>query len=206
MPGGGSKPGERRGGRQRGTPNKTLTEQAQALAAKVAKAEARANAKLVALAHAIQATVAESRGLPGASASERFKELVLNALVAEKLALKEIAHEPENTSIAEPAAEPAAAPDDADGVLVDWVPAALVDRRARQITSCPGTSSRPPPAVGGSHLQNPRNRYQGSFEGFEDFKRGSRRSRATSPSSSGRCHVTFCSSEKYACGVIFRVS
>jgi hypothetical protein len=34
-----------------------------------------------------------------------FKELVLNALVAEKLALKEIA--PENTSIAEPAAEPA---------------------------------------------------------------------------------------------------
>jgi hypothetical protein len=55
MPGGGSKPGERRGGRQRGTPNKTLTERAQALAAKVAKAEARANAKLVALAHAIQA-------------------------------------------------------------------------------------------------------------------------------------------------------
>src|SRR6516225_6342027 len=129
MPGGGSKPGERRGGRQRGTPNKTLTEQAQALAAKVAKAEARANAKLVALAHAIQATVAESRGLPGASARERFKELVLNALVAEKLALKEIAHEPENTSIAEPAAEPVAAPnpDDADGVLVDWVPAALVE-------------------------------------------------------------------------------
>ena len=125
MPGGGSKPGERRGGRQRGTPNKTLTEQAQALAAKVAKAEARANAKLVALAHAIQATVAESRGLPGASA--RFKELVLNTLAAEKLALKEIAHEPENTSIAEPAAEPAAAPDDADGVLVDWVPAALVE-------------------------------------------------------------------------------
>ena len=120
MPGGGSKPGERRGGRQRGTPNKTLTERAQALAAKVAKAEARANAKLVALAHAIQATVAESRGLPGASARERFKELVLNALVAEKLALKEIAHEPENTSIAEPAAEPATAPDpdDADGVLV----------------------------------------------------------------------------------------
>src|SRR6516162_7506711 len=119
MPGG-SKPGERRGGRQRGTPNKTLTERAQALAAKVAKAEARANAKLVALAHAIQATVAESRGLPGASARERFKELVLNALVAEKLALKEIAHEPENTSIAEPAAEPATAPDpdDADGVLV----------------------------------------------------------------------------------------
>ncbi len=94
---------------------------AQALAAKVAKAEARANAKLVALAHAIQATVAESRGLPGASARERFKELVLNALAAEKLALKEIAHEPENTSIAEPAAEPAAAPDDADGVLVDSV-------------------------------------------------------------------------------------
>ena len=108
---------------------------AQALAAKVAKAEARANAKLVVLAHAIQATVAESRGLPGASARERFKELVLNALVAEKLALKEIAHEPQNTSIAEPAtapdlddadgvlvtepaAEPAAAPDDADGVLV----------------------------------------------------------------------------------------
>ena len=93
---------------------------AQALAAKVAKAEARANAKLVALAHAIQATVAESRGLPGASARERFKERVLNALAAEKLALKEIAHEPENTSIAEPAAEPATAPDpdDADGVLV----------------------------------------------------------------------------------------
>jgi hypothetical protein len=40
---------------------------------------------------------------------------------------QEIAHEPENTSIAEPAAEPAAAPDDADGVLVDWVPAALVE-------------------------------------------------------------------------------
>src|SRR5260370_30817051 len=118
MPGGGSKPGQRRGGRQRGTPNKTLTERAQARAAKVAKAEARANAKLVVLAHAIQATVAESRGLPGASARERFKELVLNALVAEKLALKEIAHEPENTSIAEPAAEPATAPDDADGVLV----------------------------------------------------------------------------------------
>ena len=120
MPGGGSKPGERRGGRQRGTPNKTLTERAQALAAKVAKAEARAHAKLVALAHAIQARVAESRGLPGASARERFKELVLNALVAEKLALKEIAHEPQNTSIAEPAAEPATAPDpdDADGVLV----------------------------------------------------------------------------------------
>ena len=112
MPGGGLRPGERRGGRQRGTPNKTMTEQAQALAA---KAEARANAKLVVLAHAIQATVAESRGLPGASARERFKELVLNALAAEKLALKEIAHEPENTSIAEPAAEPAAAPDDADG-------------------------------------------------------------------------------------------
>jgi hypothetical protein len=137
MPGGGSKPGERRGGRQRGTPNKTLTERAQALAAKVAKAEARANAKLVALAHAIQATVAESRGLPGASARERFKELVLNALVAEKLALKEIAHEPENTSIAEPATapddadgvlvtEPAAAPDDADGVLVTE-PAAAPD-------------------------------------------------------------------------------
>jgi hypothetical protein len=35
-------------------------------------------------AHAIQATVAESRGLPGASARERFKELVLNALAAEK--------------------------------------------------------------------------------------------------------------------------
>jgi hypothetical protein len=120
MPGGGSKPGEKRGGRERGTPNKTLTERAQALAAKVAKAEARANAKLVALAHAIQATVAESRGLPGASARERFKEVVLNALAAEKLALKEIAHEPENTSIAEPAAEPATAPDpdDADGVLV----------------------------------------------------------------------------------------
>jgi len=56
MPGGDSKPGERRGGRQRGTPNKTLTERAQALAAKVAKAEERANAKLVVLAHAIQAT------------------------------------------------------------------------------------------------------------------------------------------------------
>ena len=41
----------------------------------MAKAEARANAKLVVLAHAIQATVAESRGLPGASARERFKEL-----------------------------------------------------------------------------------------------------------------------------------
>src|SRR6516165_9965655 len=110
MPGGGSKPGERRGGRQRGTPNKTLTERAQALAAKVAKAEARA--------HAIQATVAESRGLPGASARERFKERVLNALAAEKLALKEIAHEPENTSIAEPAAEPATAPDPDDADLV----------------------------------------------------------------------------------------
>ena len=47
MPGGGSKPGERRGGRQRGTPNTTPTERAQALTAKVAKAEARANAKLV---------------------------------------------------------------------------------------------------------------------------------------------------------------
>ena len=91
----------------------------------------------MALAHTIQATVAESRGLPGASARERFKELVLNALVAEKLALKEIAHEPENTSIAEPAtapddadgvlvtepaAEPAAAPDDVDGVLVARYP------------------------------------------------------------------------------------
>ena len=74
----------------------------------------------MALAHAIEATVAESRGLPGTSARERFKELVSNALAAEKLALKEIAHEPENTSIAEPAAEPATAPDpdDADGVLV----------------------------------------------------------------------------------------
>ncbi|HEY2663790.1 MAG TPA: hypothetical protein VGI47_05570 [Candidatus Binataceae bacterium] len=40
--------------------------------------------------------------------------------MAEKLALKEIAHEPENTSIAEPAAEPA--PDDADGVLVSRFP------------------------------------------------------------------------------------
>src|SRR5262249_18399789 len=121
--------------RQRGTPNKTLTERAQALAAKVAKAEARANAKLVVLAHAIQATVLESRGLPGASARERFKELGLNALAGEDLGLKQIAHEPENASIAEPAtapdpddadgvlvtepaAEPAAAPDDADGVLV----------------------------------------------------------------------------------------
>jgi hypothetical protein len=66
-------------------------------------AQPRANAKLVVLAHAIQATVAESRGLPGASRRERFKELVLNALAAEKLALKEIAHETENTSIAEPA-------------------------------------------------------------------------------------------------------
>src|SRR5262249_10959885 len=122
MPGGGSKPAERRGGRQRGTPNKTLTERAQALAAKVAKAEARANAKLVVLARAIQATVAESRGLPGASARERFKELVLNALVAEKLALKEIADGPENTSIAEAAAEPTAAPDDADGVLIAHEP------------------------------------------------------------------------------------
>ena len=34
--------------------------------------------------------------------------------------------ERENTSIAEPAAEPTAAPDDADGVLVDSVPAAFV--------------------------------------------------------------------------------
>ena len=44
----------------------------------------------------------------------------MNALAAEKLVLKEVAHEPENTSIAEPATEPAAAPDpdDADGVLV----------------------------------------------------------------------------------------
>src|SRR5260370_17159553 len=41
MPGGGSKPGERRGGRQRGTPNKTLTEQAQALAAKDPKTKRR---------------------------------------------------------------------------------------------------------------------------------------------------------------------
>ena len=65
MPGGGLKPGERRGGR---------------LAI-----------KLVALAHAIEATVAESRGLPGTSARERFKELVLNALASETLALKEIA-------------------------------------------------------------------------------------------------------------------
>jgi hypothetical protein len=31
MPGGGSKPGERRGGRQRGTPNKTLTRSTRAL-------------------------------------------------------------------------------------------------------------------------------------------------------------------------------
>ena len=45
----------------------------------------------------------------------------MNSLAAEKLALKEIAHEPENTSIA----EPAAASDDADGVLVDSVPAAF---------------------------------------------------------------------------------
>ena len=150
MPGGGSKPGERRGGRQRGTPNKTLTEQAQALAAKVAKAEARANAKLVALAHAIQATVAESRGLPGASARERFKELVLNALVAEKLALKEIAHEPENTSIAEPAAEPAAAPDDADGVLVDWVPAALVESTSTANNELPRHQLTP--AIGGRRV------------------------------------------------------
>jgi hypothetical protein len=59
-----------------------------------------------------------SRVVRRASARERFKELVLNALVAEKLALKEIAHEPENTSIAEPAAVPATAPDDANGVLV----------------------------------------------------------------------------------------
>jgi hypothetical protein len=153
MPGGGSKPGERRGGRQRGTPNKTLTEQAQALAAKVAKAEARANAKLVALAHAIQATVAESRGLPGASARERFKELVLNALAAEKLALKEIAHEPENTSIAEPAAEPAAAPDpdDADGVLVDWVPAALVESTSTANNELPGHQLTP--AIGGRRVK-----------------------------------------------------
>ena len=146
MPGGGSKPGEWRGGRQRGTPNKTLTEQAPALAAKVAKAEARANAKLVALAHAIQATVAESRGLPGASARERFKELVLNALVAEKLALKEIAHEPENTSIA----EPAAAPDDADGVLVDWVPAALVESTSTANNELPRHQLTP--ATGGRRV------------------------------------------------------
>jgi hypothetical protein len=46
--------------------------------------------------------------------------------VAEKLALKEIAHEPDNASIAEPAAEPATAPDDADGVLVTE-PAAAPD-------------------------------------------------------------------------------
>ena len=71
----------------------------------------------MALAHAIQATVAESRGLPGASARERFNELVWNALVAEKLAPKEIAPEPENTSIV----EPAAALDDADGILVEVV-------------------------------------------------------------------------------------
>src|SRR6516162_8424907 len=141
MPGGGSKPGERRGGRQRGTPNKTLTERAQALAAKVAKAEARANAKLVALAHAIQATVAESRGLPGASARERFKEVVLNALAAEKLALEEIALEPENTSIAEPAAEPTATPDDADRRGSSLF-AVLVDS-----TNAAGTqSTRTPPA------------------------------------------------------------
>src|SRR5262249_7993311 len=74
------------------TPTKTLTERAQALAAKVAKAEARANAKLVVLARAIQATVAESRFPTRRSSDLRFKELVLNALVAEKLALKEIAH------------------------------------------------------------------------------------------------------------------
>ena len=104
MPGGGSKPGERRGGRQRGTPNKTLTEQAQALGAKVAKAEARANAKLVALAHAIQATVAESRGLPGASA--RFKELVLNALVAEKLALTRLRTNPRTRALQSPRQSP----------------------------------------------------------------------------------------------------
>jgi hypothetical protein len=104
----------------------------------VAKAEARANAKLVALAHAIQATVAESRGLPGASARERFKERVLNALAAEKLALEEIAHEPENTSIAEPAAEPTAAPDDADGVLVSRFP-------YRNIRSTPRRSPRSRP-------------------------------------------------------------
>src|SRR5262249_4038001 len=104
------------------TPNKTLTERAQALAAKVAKHERRPNAKLLVPARAIQATVAESRGLPGASTRERFKELVLNALVAENLAPKQIAHEPENTSIAEPAAEPTAAPDDADGVLIAHEP------------------------------------------------------------------------------------
>ena len=85
---------------------------------RLGRSGSRANAKLVALAHAIQAMVAESRGLPGASASERFKEVVLNALAAEKLALKEIAREPENTSIA----EPTAAPDDADGVLVSRFP------------------------------------------------------------------------------------
>src|SRR6516162_4879992 len=153
MPGGGSRPGERRGGRQRGTPNKTLTERAQALAAKVAKAEARANAKLVVLAHAIQATVAESRGLPGASARERFKELVLNALAAEKLALKEIAHEPENTSIAEPATEPATAPDpdDADGVLVTEPAAAPEDADGVLVTEPaaePATAPDPDDADG----------------------------------------------------------
>src|SRR6516162_2451506 len=44
-----------------------------------------------------------------------------------RVARRFIALEPENTSIAEPAAEPTATPDDADGVLVDWVPAALVE-------------------------------------------------------------------------------
>jgi len=92
----------------------------------------------------------ESRGLPGASARERFKELVLNALVAEKLALKEIAHEPENTSIAEPAAEPAAAPDDADGVLVDWVPAALVESTSTANNELPRHQLTP--ATGGRRV------------------------------------------------------
>jgi hypothetical protein len=55
---------------------------------------------------------------PFKSKSRLEAENVVLRRQAEKLALKEIAHEPENTSIAEPAAEPAAAPDDADGVLV----------------------------------------------------------------------------------------
>ena len=76
----------------------------------------------------------------------------MNALVAEKLALKEIAHEPENTSIAEPAAEPAAAPDpdDADGVLVDWVPAALVESTSTANNELPRHQLTP--ATGGRRV------------------------------------------------------
>ena len=42
----GAQPGERRGGRAKGTPNKTPLQKAEALAAKVAKAEARAAVKV----------------------------------------------------------------------------------------------------------------------------------------------------------------